>query len=295
MPAPLTPDMMATDIRHTARRPKIARPRLSILTIGGHPKDAVIASGGTMANHVEAGDRVVTLCPTHGLSHHISAITDYKADRKMPDLEALKAELAQELVDAAAELGVTDVRILGHDDDVPVVERQIIEEIADVIGEVLPDIIITHVPFDSVPGHAVATQMTLLAMEAASGFRRGKSYPPHKPSQVFFHAQAGRTNVLEANISRVPTHIVDITDTIHKKTAAMNRLKSQGYGPDTRMQRKLGEALDGHMGVSARVPYAEGFIAHNPSVYQTLPTVIQAARDPSHMTNMLLDSYEPQG
>ena len=92
----------------------MARKPLSILTIGGHPKDAIIASGGTMANHVAAGDRVTTLCPTHGLSHHTEAITKYKADRKMPDLEALKAELMQELVDAAAELGVTDVRILGH-------------------------------------------------------------------------------------------------------------------------------------------------------------------------------------
>ena len=140
---------------------------LSILTIGGHPKDAIIYSGGTMANHVEAGDRVCTLCPTHGLSHHLKAIAEYKATRKMPDLEPLIEELKQELVDAAAELGVTDVRFLGHDDSVPLVERAIIEEIADVIGDVLPDIIVTHVPFDSVPGHAVATQMTLLAMEAA--------------------------------------------------------------------------------------------------------------------------------
>ncbi len=272
----------------------MARKPLSILTIGGHPKDAIIASGGTMANHVAAGDRVTTLCPTHGLSHHTEAITKYKADRKMPDVEALKAELMQELVDAATELGVTDVRILGHDDSVPIVERQIIEEIADVIGDVLPDIIITHALYDSVPGHAVATEMTLLAMEAASGFRPGKSYPPHKPSQVFFHAQAGRTNVLETNISRVPTHLVDITDSIHKKSEAMNRLKTQGYGADSPTQRKLGEVIDGILGIHARVPYAEGFIAHNPSLYTTLPVVIQGDRDPAQMTNMLLDNYKPQ-
>ena len=272
----------------------MARKPLSILTIGGHPKDAIIASGGTMANHVAAGDRVTTLCPTHGLSHHTEAITKYKADRKMPDLEALKAELMQELVDAAAELGVADVRILGHDDSVPIVERQIIEEIADVIGDVLPDIIITHALYDSVPGHAVATEMTLLAMEAASGFRPGKSYPPHKPSQVFFHAQAGRTNVLETDISRVPTHLVDITDSIYKKSEAMNRLKTQGYGVDSPTQRKLGEVIDGILGIHARVPYAEGFIAHNPSLYTTLPVVIQGDRDPAQMTNMLLDNYKPQ-
>jgi hypothetical protein len=41
----------------------------------------------------------------------------------MPDLELLKADLMQELVDAAAELSVTDVRILGHDDSIPIVEK----------------------------------------------------------------------------------------------------------------------------------------------------------------------------
>ena len=73
------------------------------------------------------------------------------------------------------------------------------EEFAAVIGAALPDIIIPPVPNDSGPGNAVAAQITLLAMEAASGFRVGKSYPPHKPSQVFFHAKAGRTQQCSAS------------------------------------------------------------------------------------------------
>ena len=42
--------------------------KLSILNIGGHPKDAIIYAGGTMANHIANGDKVCTLTPTHGLA-----------------------------------------------------------------------------------------------------------------------------------------------------------------------------------------------------------------------------------
>ena len=280
----------------------MAQRPLSILTIGGHPKDAIIYTGGTMANHVEAGDRVCTLTPTHGLSHHLRAIAEYSRTGKMPNIDSLIEELRQELVEAAAELGVTDVRFLGHDDSVPMIERVVIEDIADVIGDVRPDIVVTHNPNDSVPGHAVATQMTLLAIEAASGIRPGKDFLPHTPKQIFFHAQAGRTNVQENDVPRVPTTIIDITDVIHKKANAMNKFTSQYYGEDSPLHRKLSEVSDGVHGLHARVPYAEAFVAHNPETYKTLPHNDYTARleeqpggDPfAHMTQMLLDSYKPR-
>ena len=40
---------------------------LSILNIGGHPKDVILYAGGTMAVHAAKGDRVCALTPTHGL------------------------------------------------------------------------------------------------------------------------------------------------------------------------------------------------------------------------------------
>ena len=86
---------------------------LTILNLGGHPKDAIIYAGGTMAKHTARGDRVCILVPTTGLSHHLAAIDDYRDSGEMPDMSGLVDERRQELVDAAAELGVTDVRFLG--------------------------------------------------------------------------------------------------------------------------------------------------------------------------------------
>ncbi len=49
---------------------------LSILNIGIHPKDAILYADGTMAKHVERGDRVMILSATTGMSRHLQTIGD---------------------------------------------------------------------------------------------------------------------------------------------------------------------------------------------------------------------------
>ena len=271
--------------------------QISILNVGGHPKDAIMYAGGTLAKHVANGDRVCTLTPTHGLSHHGRGIDAFKKGSEV-DLGALIEERKQELIEAAGELGVTDVRFLGYDDAIDLPREEIIIDIADVIGDVRPDVVITHWPHDTVSGHGNATRMTLLAMEAASGIRSGTPYSPHKVKQVFFHAKSGRTNFEENLRPQNPTTVIDITDAIHKKAAAMNRFRSQYYGEDSPLQRKLSESQDGSIhAIHARIPYAEAFIAYNPEVYQLLPLSeygleLAQKSEPEayeYMTQMLLD------
>lgn len=278
--------------------------RLSILNIGGHPKDAILYAGGTMARHVAKGDRVTIMTPTTGLSHHLQAIDDYAVSGQMPDMDGLVEERHQELVNAAGELGVTDVRFLGYDDQIALPKEEIISDIADVIGDIRPNIIVTHWPYDSVPTHAITTQMTLLAIDAASGIRPGKPYAPTggdtagETAQIFYHVHLGRTNVLETMNVRVPSTIIDITDTVKLKANAMNKFTSQHYGEDSPQQRKFGEGMDGGtFAVHSRVAYAEAFLAHNPEVYEYLPVSGYrrelSARSPEQkfqdMTKMLLD------
>ena len=270
---------------------------LSILNIGGHPKDVILYAGGTMAIHTSLGDRVCALTPTHGLSHHGRALDKFNQGKTI-DLSALIEERKQELNEAANELGVTDIRFLGHSDEIVLPREEIIEEIADVICDVKPDIMITHWPDDSVAAHSNATRMALLAIETAACLRPSKPYTPHGVKQVFFHVQEGRTNVLENTRPQNPTTVIDITDTIHKKYKAMNKFKSQFYGEDSPLQRKLSESLDGSVhAIHARVPYAEAFVAMNPEVYRSLPMSEYGAElskknqseELSHMSQMLLN------
>ena len=251
---------------------------LSILNVGGHPKDVIAYAGGAMAKHAARGDRVCMLTPTAGLALHQRAIDHYRETGERPDLDSLVEERRQELIDASAELGVSDVRFLGYPDDIPVIDKRIVSDIADVIGEVKPNVIITHWPYDSSPAHAVATQMTLLAAEAASTIRPGRPYAPtgggegvHAP-QILYHATPGRSNVLENLTIRIPTLIIDISDVMKQKSRAMNKFKSQSYGEDSPLQRKVGEAVDGNLhAIHSRVGYAETFVAHNPEVYDYIP------------------------
>ena len=242
---------------------------LSILSVGGHPKDAILYTGGTLAKHVAKGDRVCILSPNHGLGHHLQALEERKKGKE-PDSSALVDDREQEFIDAANELGVTDVRFFKRSDEVVIVEREIIIEIADVIGDVKPDIILTHFPYDGVPAHKAVGQMTLWAVEASSGMRVNKPYPPHGPTQIYYHATAGEMSVLER--ARMPTTLIDITDVIHQKSRAMNKIESQFYGESSPLQRKLTHAVDvTGVAINRRVPYAEAFVPHYPQVYQSLP------------------------
>ena len=251
---------------------------LSILNVGGHPKDVISYAGGAMAKHAARGDRVCMITPFTGMALHHRATDDYKETGARPDLDSLIEERRQELVDASAELGISDVRFLGYPDDIPVIDRRIVNDIADVIGEVQPNVIITHWPYDSSPAHAVATQMTLLAAETASTIRPGRPFAAtgggegvHAP-QILYHTAAGRSNVLENLTVRIPTMIIDISDVMKQKSRAMNKFRSQNYGEDSPLQRKVGESADANLhAIHSRVAYAETFVAHNPEVYDYIP------------------------
>lgn len=252
--------------------------QLRIVSIGGHPKDCILYAGGTLAKHVQRGDHVTILNPYTGMSHHLTAINEYRETGKIPDVDELVADRKQELVNAAAVLGVTDVRFLGYDDTITTIQPEIVSDIADVIGEISPHLVITHWPHDTVGAHALSTQMLLIATDTAAGIREGKNYAPTGgdtggwTAQIFYHDQRGRTNVLESLNPRMPDTIINITDTVLLKAEAMNKFTSQHYAEGGNQQRKLGEALDG--GVAAlhmRVPYAEAFLRHNPELHEYLP------------------------
>ena len=275
--------------------------QLSLLFIGGHPKDVILYAGGTMALHVQRGDRVVALSPTYGLTHHQKAVAAFNRGEEL-DLDLLKTERLKELTASCFELGVTDVRCLDYDDSVPIIDREVILQIADVIGQIRPDVIVMHHPHDSVGMHGAVAQMTLTAMENASTVLQGK-HKPHTPRQVFFHTQFGRTNLLEHDVPRIPSVVIDITPTVVKKAKAMNHFVSQDYGEDSPLQRKLGEILDGNIfGLHKRVAYAEHYAPFNSSVYDSLPLsdyeLRLSTRTPEEtlldMTQMLLDDFDPK-
>lgn len=55
---------------------------LSLLIVGGHPADVFDCAGGTLAHHIDRGDRVTAAVMTHGArSHHVQLIDDVREGR----------------------------------------------------------------------------------------------------------------------------------------------------------------------------------------------------------------------
>ncbi len=255
---------------------------IRVLCVGGHPADTFDCAGGTLAHHIQAGDSVTVVALTAGTRIHDVVISDAmrSADR-IPDADELAALMAEralvkedEVRRACAHLGITDVRFFGYDDAVLTLREELILQMASMIREIRPDVIITHHPNELGEygnHHAMTAQLVLNGIGAAYGVGMGDPNPPHRVAQVFFTTTAllHPSNVLAASLTWYPDVIIDITDVVEAKVRALDTMRSQQYGGD--YARKTIEVVDGGMGSTGGVAYGEGFISYKPDVSRLLP------------------------
>jgi LmbE family N-acetylglucosaminyl deacetylase len=255
---------------------------LRILCIGGHPADTFDSAGGTLAHHVRNGDEVTVVALTAGTRIHDVVISDtLRFEERIPDpdeLSALMAERAEVKADevrrACAVLGITDVRFFGYDDAVLTLREELILRMASLIREVRPDVVVTHHPNELGEygnHHAMTAQLVLNGIGAAHGVGMGDPNPPHRVAQVFFTCTAlvMPSNTLAAQLPWYPDLVVDITDVVEAKVAALDTMRSQRYGGN--YARKTIEMVDGAMGSVGGVAYGEGFISYQPEVARLFP------------------------
>lgn len=262
---------------------------ITLLSIGAHPADVFDQSGGTMAHHVERGDRVAAAILTHGARGHDAVLADEMFRREQvpaaDELTALMQERADnkagEVRRACQALGFDELYFLGLDDAVLLVTEDAVRQVARLVRQVRPTIVLTHFPWEGngvTNQHAIGGQIALYAMQLASGVDPGDTNPPHKVAQVFFFgtgAASVRRDLFSARGGFTNDVFIDTTDVVDKKLASLDALESQGYGGA--YARKRIETADGAFGACARVPYAEGFIKMNPEVHYHLPLTERAA------------------
>jgi len=258
--------------------------KLKVMMICARPGDAFDDSGGTLCHHIERGDDVTVVIITHGARSHAAFFTDEKrkpegerdeklASATVDDIEKVKAE---EIVNAARKLGITDVRFMHQEDDVLLVKEELILRVARLIREEKPDILITHHPLQEgglLTTHPIVGQIVMLGYEAAGArWTRDETLPPHQVSQVFFIGMVGGKPWSTSHVYHPEWMIyVEVTDAIDRKVKALDRLVSQHY--DGIYARKRTEACDGFRGTRVNVPYAETFIPMIPEVHQYLPVL----------------------
>ena len=264
---------------------------LRILLVGGHPADAFDNAGGTLCHHVRRGDQVTCLVLTQGARVHDEVISGAMRRReRVPEAEELerlmreRAEVKRgEVLQACAILEISDIRFLEYDDAVLTVSEPLVLEVARVMREVRPHVVITSWPGEGGgygDQHATTAQITLHAISAAAGVFPGDPNPPHNVAQVFFMAIpscCARTSVWDAAGGYYADVIVDVSDVVERKLAALNCIKSQAYdGAYARKCTEVAESVFGFFAPGVHTAYAEAFIRRSAETHHVLPVTERA-------------------
>ena len=132
------------------------------LVVVAHPDDVDFGAAGTVAALTDQGVEVVYCLVTDGQAGGF--------DHSIPRTE-MAAIRREEQTKAAAEVGVTDLRFLGHMDGTVEVTMQLRHDISKVIREVRPQVVITQLPtrdldstYRSHPDHIATGEATMCAV-----------------------------------------------------------------------------------------------------------------------------------
>ena len=190
------------------------------LAIMAHPDDVDFACGGTIATLIAAGTTVAYCIITDGDAGGFDATVPRS---EIPGIRR------REQVAAGAVLGVADVRFLGYRDGRLAVSHELRRDIARVIRQVRPNLVISQSPernyrrmYASHPDHMAAGEAALQAV-----------YPDSR--NPFAHPELLQSEGLEAwYVDQVWIagqepfdHAVDIGDVFERKVAAIRAHESQ--------------------------------------------------------------------
>lgn len=206
---------MAT-ARSNGQLPKFQR----VLVVTAHPDDPDFGAGGSIARLAGNGAEVTYVIVTDGRQG------GEDPNQKDSDLIAIRQK---EQRAAAKVLGVKRVEFLGYKDGHLVPDLRVRRDIVRMIRKYKPDLVITHIPGrvldapigGSHPDHLAVGEATLAAVYPDSRNPRAfrsllkEGLEPHEVKEVWIPFWTAGD------------YLVDITSTIDKKIAALQKHKSQ--------------------------------------------------------------------
>jgi 4-oxalomesaconate hydratase len=257
---------------------------MRIMTIYAHPADTITNCGGTLARHADNGDEVVALILTHGGRIHANKYAE-EARKQNPDadivdsgLDDIVANKKRELERAADIVGISKVITLDLDDTLATLKEEVVELVAQHIADQAPDVLICDYPLNPVVatnGHTVATTTALAALGRTGGYLRNlDGRNEFSVKQIFLTSLPVFPSDGLSTYGPRNDLLIDISDVVGRKVAAMDCFVSQGYHGV--FARKLIESNNGEFGRVAGVNFAEAFCRmHNET--RTLLPVTEAA------------------
>ncbi|MFZ0120946.1 MAG: PIG-L deacetylase family protein [Pseudonocardiaceae bacterium] len=198
-----------------------AQPVQRILVVAAHPDDVDFGSAGTIATWTDAGIEVFYCIVTNGDAGGF--------DPKVPR-SAIGGIRQDEQRKAAAAVGVTDADFLGYPDGRLVVSFALRRDITRAIRRTRPDRVVVPSPqrdlrnvYVSHPDHQAAGEAALCAIYPDA--RNPYAHPELLAEEGLEAHTVPEVWVASANDRA--DHYVDITDTFHRKIAALRAHASQ--------------------------------------------------------------------
>ena len=188
--------------------------KLDILAFGAHPDDVEIGCGATVAKSIANGLKVGIVDLTRG----------ELGSRGTPEIRAIEAQNAAEI------LGVSIRENLGFADGFFINDKERQLKVIELIRKYKPRIVLCNTVDDRHLDHPKAGELVSNAC-FLSGLRKietslnGKPQKEWRPKQVYHYIQW-------KNIE--PDFVVDVSEFIIKKIAAVHAYKSQLFNPNSK-------------------------------------------------------------
>lgn len=183
--------------------------KITLLGLGAHPDDLEFGAGGTLANFVKAGHKVVMATATNGDQGHMIIMP--------PELATIRIEEARQ---GAEVIGAAFECLAIHDEFLTTgLDHRMM--VVDLIRRVQPDMIITHPAEDYHPDHRAISQLVFDASFLATVPHIGVESPRLEAvPQIYCAMPVGR---MESH----GEYYIDISATIEIKLEALAKHASQ--------------------------------------------------------------------
>jgi N-acetylglucosamine malate deacetylase 1 len=181
---------------------------MRVVVVAPHPDDEVIGCGGSIARHVAAGDTV-------------TVIVVIARERSFFDTGTSDAELAAELAEACRVLGVADYVHLDEASRDVRIDRRLVTTLAGHFRRIVPDVVYVPHAGEGDREHQLVGDLGLQALWMAREPFFPEAGPVQIPSPELVLGYEVWTPMAQFQ------HVVDISDQIEVKAAAMRAYASQ--------------------------------------------------------------------
>ena len=200
-----------------------------VLAVMAHPDDVDFGAAGTIANLTDAGVEVVYCLVTDGQAGGF--------DHTIPRNEMARIR-RREQTEAAAKVGVSDLRFLGHMDGSVVADLDLRHDISVVIRQVRPQVVITQLPMRSLestygshPDHIATGEATMSAVYADA------RNPFAFPGRPIVDLDDWTVDEVWIPFGSAAQDVVDITHQLDRKIEALMCHRSQHRDPAAMQER----------------------------------------------------------